>query len=64
MHGIQRADQLPLRTPVLGIITMDKKQIMKAIYDIILVEDKRINEMRWSRIIDFGIKYGSNRRGV
>lgn len=39
-----------------GIITMDKGYIMKNIYGHMLVDNTRIVEMAWSRIIEFRLK--------
>lgn len=44
---------------VAGTIKMDKGEIVKTIYERMLVEDTKAYEKAWSYMIDFGIKCSS-----
>lgn len=58
----KRADNLTSTVSLVGIIMMNKEEIIKEIHEYMLVEDTNVTESVWARMREYGIEVGSVRR--
>ena len=61
VRGNERADSLASRAPIIGDITMDKKDVLKSLYDHFLRKDTVLEEDAICRFREFGIRPGESR---